>query len=283
MKKVIIAVLLIISSSLLYSQYKLQSSEFGGATICSGGSYILKGTLSQPLVGSNSGTGYNLKSGFRSTYVAVPNVYVGNEYNSTNSGINWQFTEYNDIDLALQRTYTDGNGVINVSGFTHTGDLKLEPFSVIIGDEDFVLNGSITSGAVQTPHSGKLRLSAHSDGSTTYPLSDGTNNYSIKIMPSSGAHDVDVKITQTDDLPSEKQNSEGMLSNMVFEISGANDLGAELVFTIPDASLVGGTLPENVVFRFWNGTRYKAISAEYVTVVDNGTSYTVTITNVNQF
>ena len=74
-----------------------------------------------------------------------------------------------------------------------------------------------------------------------------------------------------------------MLSLDLWEMTGPANLDATIVLRLPKAALKNGYLPGNVILRYWNGSRYVAISAENVTIIDNGTYYEITVTNVNEF
>lgn len=177
---------------------------------------------------------------------------------------------------------TNSGGTINISNYTASGNFIVSDYIVKIGADNFTLTGGSLTGSVQTPSTGKLILPA-SAGGTTYPLTDDeANDFTLSIDPNTDSYTITVKITPKTDLDEEKQAS-GMLSNTVFEIQGDDDLEATIVFTIPDASIQGGTLPENVIFRYWDTNRYVAIDANRVQIEDLGTSYRVTITGVNEF
>jgi hypothetical protein len=272
--------------SSVYSQYTLSRSNFNAAGgSVSAGNYALLSSFGHPIEGSEVTAGnYTLGSGFiRTLPDACQNIiYVDASYNSGTTG--WQTTHFDDLDDGLANVCP--GGTLNIGEFSEyiyaIGDLDFSGYNVIILDYDLELtNGDITGGFVQTPNSGTLSILKTNGDAKTFPLSnDGTSNFTIVIDPTNNPTlEIEVKL----ELASNAPPSDGLLNTTVWEIEGEAGLDATLTFTLPDSAINGGKLPENVVFRFWNGTRYEAISAENVTVVDNGTYYTVTITNVNQF
>lgn len=291
MKKIILLLALALSSYTLFADYALHSSVFGGGATSTGTGYKLSGSVSQPNVGLTEGTGYSMKVGFWAAYLykAFPvgcesTVYVDGSYTDQTEG--WQVTHFSTLADGLAKVCAAGT--LNVSNVTHDAAANFTGLTVIIGAQDVAITGEIT-GTVQTPSTGKLVVPTQG-GSNTYPLTDGSTgnggndgNYTVQITPT-GSTVFNVKITPRTDLDEEKQAS-GMLSNTLFEIepeTGSTPT-ANIVFRIPDASIDGGTLPENVIFRFWDGSRYKAIDANKVSIVDHGTYYIVTIEGVNEF
>lgn len=276
---------LLLSFSTLHSQYTLSRSNFntaGGSVTA--GNYALLSSFGHPIEGSDVTAGnYTLGSGFiRTLPLCQDIIYVDASYTSGTTG--WQTTHFDDLDDGISNVCP--GGTLYIGEFTNyvysVGDLDFTGISVIIMDYDLELtNGDIVGGFVQTPNAGTLNILKTNGDAKTFPLSnDGTSDFTISIDPTNNpTQEIEVKLTPSSNAPP----SDGLLNTTVWEIEGEAGLNATLTFTLPDSAIQGGKLPENVVFRFWNGTRYEAISADNVTIVDNGTSYTVTITNVNQF
>ena len=152
---------------------------------------------------------------------------------------------------------------------------------ITLGTQDFNLNGTVAgNGWISAPSTGKVVRNTTINIASTFPVGDATSDFSVTITPTSNpTNPIQVQIITTATAPP----GSGMISTDLHDITGDTGLDATIVFTIPDTSLEGGTLPENVIFRYWNGSRYVGISTENITIVDNGTYYEVTVTNVNEF
>jgi hypothetical protein len=270
--------LVTLATTNLLSQTQSTAIFSSGGGVVQNSSYTNISTFGQTFAQTVNNVNNTLKEGFmNSQYQLANNLNISDDYN--NSSVIWGFDHYDDLDLAMKSSFP--NSTINISNYTYIGDIDLSGYNVIVGDDDFSIDGKIIDGLVYTPNNGSLKILSTTNGSKTFPLTnDGTTNFTIDVAPSSEPNiPFKVRLVPKNEVP----NSDGMLSNTLWDISGENNLNTTLIFNIPDSSIENGTLPETIVFRFWNGTRYQAISAENVTIVDNGTYYTVTIENVNQF
>lgn len=71
MKPLLAPLLLIAATVCAMAQPQINRSTFGGGGQCSGGAYVLRGTIGQQMAVASSADGYVVKGGFWSAFAAV--------------------------------------------------------------------------------------------------------------------------------------------------------------------------------------------------------------------
>jgi hypothetical protein len=171
-----------------------------------------------------------------------------------------------------------GNEIV-ISGYTHNGNIDITGLGLLlkIGEQDFILNGQLTGGLIQAVGTGYLSKTMPQNEAQTFPLTDGTNNYTVTAtylnLPS---QPLKIKINDSKNL------SDAIMSDMI-DIKGEENMNATLKFWIPKSVLTSSWYNSNNVMRYYNGSRYVAIPQDQVTIVDKGSFYEITITGINQF
>ncbi|MBS3999411.1 MAG: hypothetical protein KGZ71_02895 [Desulfobulbaceae bacterium] len=201
-------------------------------------------------------------------------VFVSDDYNSSTP--NWGYTHFDNLTDALIATCP--SATVNISNYSHTGDVDMTGFTFVIGDGDFDLDGELTGGLIQTPSTGRLILPAVQNVQQDYPMGDGTNNYTLKIICGNApTNPVMVRLYE--------QSVPGAIKDPMqfWEIEGDDNLNATIVFRIDKSAIAPKTLNTNSILRFFDGDGYIPMTEEQVTINDMGTYYEIIIINVNQF
>jgi hypothetical protein len=201
-------------------------------------------------------------------------VWVSDDYDSNTP--NWGYTYFDNINYALLGICN--NATINISNYTHTGNVDMTGYTFIIGDDDFDLDGELTGGLIQTPSTGRLILPAEEDVQIDFPMGDGNNNYTLKIIP---LHEPTTPIM----VRLKEQSIPGAIQDPMqfWEIEGDDDLNATIIFRIDKSAIAPKKLDTNSLLRSFNGNIYKPFTEEHVTINDKGTYYEIIIINVNKF
>ncbi|PKL85419.1 MAG: hypothetical protein CVV22_07620 [Ignavibacteriae bacterium HGW-Ignavibacteriae-1] len=201
-------------------------------------------------------------------------VFVSVDYNSSTP--NWGYTYFDELQDALISTCDDAT--VNISNYTHAGNVDMTGYTFIIGDGDFILTGNLTGGFIQTPSTGGLILPAVQNVQQDYPMGDGTNNYTLKIIPlNAPTNPIFVRLHE--------QSVPGAIQDPMqfWDIEGDTGLDATIIFRIDKAAIAPKTLNTNSILRFFDGNGYIPMTEEQVTINDMGTYYEIVIINVNQF
>ena len=202
-------------------------------------------------------------------------VYVSVDYNESTTG--WGVSHFNNAVDVMNLGCS--NITVNISDNSFTGKLDLDGYTFIVGDEDFTVNGDISNGLIQTTGDGYLIQTATPNQPLTFPITDGTHNYTVTITCGNNPNQpIKVKINNN------KTVTGTITSPFDFiDISGETNLNATITMRLDKAVLGGTTIPENYLIRRWNGSRYVPIPQNTVTITDQGDYYLITITSVNQF
>jgi hypothetical protein len=213
-------------------------------------------------------------SGVWNVIVDNPAVFVSDDYDSNTPG--WGSTYFDNLADALNVACDDAT--VNISNYAHTGDVDMTGYTFIIGDSDFNLDGELTGGLIQTPSTGRLILPAEEGVPIGFPMGDGNNNYTLKIICENiPTNPISVRLKE--------ESVPGAIKDPMqfWEIEGDNDLNATIIFRIDKSAIAPKTLNTNSILRFFNGNIYKPFTEEQVTINDMGTYYEIIITNVNKF
>jgi hypothetical protein len=201
-------------------------------------------------------------------------VYISDEYDSNTPG--WQVTHHDNLSYAL--TIACDDATINISNYAHSGDVDMTGYTFIIGDYDFNLDGNLTGGLIQTPSTGRLILPAVQNVQQDYPMSDGNNNYTLKIICENiPTNPIRVRLKE--------QSVPGAIKDPMqfWEIEGDDNLNATIIFRIDKSAIAPKTLNTNSILRFYDGEKYLPMTENQVTINDKGLYYEIIIINVNQF
>ncbi|MBX3043014.1 MAG: hypothetical protein KIT33_02085 [Candidatus Kapabacteria bacterium] len=202
--------------------------------------------------------------------------FVDVAFNSSSPG--WQVTQFDNLNDALDLACEDAT--INISNYTHTGNIDMTGYSYIVDDGDFLHDGNLSDGLIQTTGTGRLIQTAVQNIPRTFPITDGTNNFTVTITPTSGSTSGVLGVK----LNTGKEVEGTLVSPMTFwDIYGEEDLDATVILRIDKAALGTTSIPANGIIRFWNGSRYQPIPTERVSIVEHDTYYIITITNMNYF
>jgi hypothetical protein len=201
-------------------------------------------------------------------------VYVSELYNELT--INWNYNHFDNLYIAVNAA-CDG-ATINISDYTHTGNVDMTGYTFIIEDGDFNLNGVLSGGLIQTPSTGRLILPAVQNVQRNYPIGDGNNNYTLKIICGNvPTNPISVRLKE--------QSVPGAVKSPMpfWEIEGDDNLNATIVFRIDKSAITPKTLNTNSLLRFKSGDKYLPMTEEQVTINDKGLYYEIIIINVNKF
>ncbi|HRP03109.1 MAG TPA: hypothetical protein PLE30_10730 [Candidatus Kapabacteria bacterium] len=203
-------------------------------------------------------------------------VYVDALYN--NSYECWGKVYFNQLDEAIDSVAD--NGVILVSEMSNTtfeGDLNLENKKIIIGANNLEFLGNISGGLVQVSNSGKLLMKdLNANETKSFPITDGTNNYTVTITTASTAlPDISIRINNKSESRS--------ISNNFLDIIGPENLDATMTIHIDKAAIAPHILSSTSQLRYYNGERYVPYDGNHCVISDMGEYYLITLTNINKF
>jgi predicted outer membrane repeat protein len=202
------------------------------------------------------------------------NVFVSDDFD--NETVGWGSTYFDNLADALNVACADAT--VNISNYAHTGDVDMTGYTFIIGDSDFDLDGNLTGGLIQTPSTGRLILPAEQNVQQDFPMGDGNNNYTLKIICENiPTNPIRVRLKE--------QSVPGAIKDPMqfWDIEGDDDLDATIIFRIDKSAIAPKTLNTNSILRFYDGEKYLPMAENQVTINDKGTYYEIIIINVNQF
>jgi hypothetical protein len=176
------------------------------------------------------------------------------------------------VDAASNVTFTNiGGRVYNNLTLSGAGT------NVTIGTSDLRVDGLILGTGLVCPTSGGYLSMLPTTAPLTYPITNGTNNYSTTITcgvaPSSA---IKVRINKD-------QTHVGEALADFFDFIGENNLNATVKFHIPKTALASGNWNNSNQIRYNNGMRYIPYPADMVSVVTFATYLEVTINGINDF
>lgn len=187
---------------------------------------------------------------------------------------------YCDLDEAFDDS-NPGDTIKILRNYNYSGDINLSNLGIvlIIGDFDFVLDGSIVGGQVRVIEGGYLSMTPQQNIPLVYPLTDGEHNFTVTL-----------NCLNVPNLPVKMKINEGNLADglkliEMIDIMGEDNLNATITLRIDKSALDSGTLSNNAQVRFFDAekNRYVPIDGNKFTIEDKGDYYLITITNVNKF
>lgn len=202
-------------------------------------------------------------------------IYVSDSYSAATSG--WGYDRFNNISTGLANSTPAST--VHIDAYTHTGDVDISGHTCIIDNGDFILNGNLTGGTIQAVSTGRLSLMPIQNQIKTYPISDGTNNFTVTVnCANTITNPIKIKLNTN------KSIDGSVTTPMTYwDISGDSSLDATISFRIDKAVISPITLKTSNTFRFFNGSRYVPYPSDKITVSDLGTYYLITLVNVNSF
>ncbi|MBX3043187.1 MAG: fibronectin type III domain-containing protein [Candidatus Kapabacteria bacterium] len=201
-------------------------------------------------------------------------VFVSDDIDENTSG--WQVTHFDNLNEALDVACIAAT--INISNYTHTGNIDMTGYNYKVGDSDFFLNGEISGGLIQTIGTGRLIQSAVQNQTRTFPVTDGTNNYTVSITPGSKDGFFAVRLNAN------KSVAGSLVNPFVFwDLYASSNIDATVILIIEKSSLGITEIPRNFLLRFWNGERYVPISQSKVSLNNFDEFYEITINEFSNF
>ncbi|MCO5251939.1 MAG: hypothetical protein M9949_11050 [Candidatus Kapabacteria bacterium] len=201
-------------------------------------------------------------------------VWVSDDYNSSTP--NWGYTHFANLADALIAACP--SATVNISNYSHTGDVDMTGYTFVIGDGDFDLDGDLTGGLIQTPSTGKLILPAVQNVQSDFPMGNGNNNYTLKIICGNApTNPIMVRLVE--------KSVPGAVKVPIpfWDIDGDDNLDATIIFRIDKSAIAPKKLNTNSILRFFDSDKYLPMTEEQVTINDEGTYYEIIIINVNKF
>ena len=213
--------------------------------------------------------------------VKALNVNLSRFYTALTSG--WDITSFNDLATAISNSATGSTITIKKQvgeGYT-VASINTTNNTFIIDDGDLVLTSTtapiVGTGLIQAIGDGYLVMSPQSATALTYPVTDGTHDYSVTVTsPTTPTNPVKVRIH-------DGANANRALTIDLWDIQGDAALDATIKFKIPKASITSRYLPSNTLIRRKVGVNFVVVPRENVTIGEFGDYYEVTIIHVNQF
>ena len=204
-------------------------------------------------------------------------VYVSEDYSGGNPS-GFGITHYNSLTTALTNSTTDAT--VNITNYSHSGNVDITGRTFIVGAQDFDITGTLSGGLIRTTGTGRLMQTAVQNTPRTFPVTDGTNNFTVTITPTSESTSGMIGVK----LNTGKVVEGTLVSPMTFfDIYGDEDLDATVFLRIDKAAISPATMEANTIMRFWNGERYQPIPTDRVTISDQVDCYIITITGMNYF
>lgn len=232
---------------------------------------------------TNSGNHYyNKMSASNNPQASASTVYLSNDFSDQDDC--WMSTCFNRwIDIKTK--FPEGGAKIIVQNYIYPDNIDDAPvmldisgYTVSVGNDDFTVLGSIKGGLIATLSSGKLILkSGQTGGESNFPLTDGINNFSVKIICDNEESEFEVKLNENSDVA-------GALTDL-WDITGADNSNATIIFRIDKAAISPKKLGSNSIIRYYDAEqdRYVPISSDRVTIIDMGLYYEITVIGVNKF
>ncbi len=208
------------------------------------------------------------------------NVYFDTHYSSSYPLFNK--TQFNDLAEAMKRvcTGTSTLHIADVGTTTFTGSIDFSDINVVLGNYDFELNGNINGGLIQTTNNGRLVMKSISPNITkTFPITDGTHDNTVTFTTASNIlPDIFIKINNN-------TSTIGRICNDFIDISGTEDLDATITFKIEKSTIAPKVLTSVSQIRKYDNTknRYIPLDGNHSSIIDEGSYYLITLTNVNKY
>lgn len=222
----------------------------------------------------------------RSFNTLATSVNVSGGYDATHTGIEdnkyWNIRYFNSVGNATAGSATGSTITIKSSnGSTNTSvtDLDADANTIIIDDGDLTVSGTITAstGQIRAIGTGYLIQSPTANVAKTYPITDGTHNYTLSVNCSnSPTQPIKVKINNN-------KNVSGEAVIDFFDISGEVGLNATLTLRVPKSAINSGALSRANTIRYFKAGRYVPIAQSRITIEDRGSFYTIVISGLNEF
>ena len=202
-------------------------------------------------------------------------VYVNSDYD--NSHPCWNVSHFNNLNNALSAVCSPG--IVNISNYSHAGNVDMTGRAFIIGEQDFALTGNLSGGLIEVINSGKLIMKDIAPNTTkTFPITDGIHNYTLTIQTADNSNpDISIRITSKD--PS------GSINYDFWDIDGPNNLNSTLTFRVDKQAIFPNTISTNSQIRFRNAadTKYIPVDGNNFVIIENEDHYIITVSKVNEF
>lgn len=199
-------------------------------------------------------------------------VWVNNSYTDETNG--WGVTHFNDLTTAL--SIACSSATVNISNYTHTGDIDMTGRTFIVGDQDFDLTGKLSGGLIQVKAGNIIHRDLAARTTTTIPITDGDHNYTITVTTSDiPASYISVRISN--------QNPPGSINSDFWDIEGPDNLQATITLRVDKAAIAPKTLSSSSQLRYFDGTKYTPVNGNNFSIEEFDDYYIITITGVNKF
>ena len=198
---------------------------------------------------------------------------ISNLYDENTPG--WGVTHFNNLSDALELLALPGT--INISYYSHEGDLDFEDITIIIGDGNFEIDGKLNGGLIQFSGEGRLLIAGiPSEETISIPITDGTYNYTMTIYTDNASNpSISIKINN--------KNIDGIINSNFWDIIGPENLNATLTFRVDKAAIAPKTLNSNTQLRYFDGTKYTPVNGNNFSIEEFSDYYIITVTGVNEF
>lgn len=210
-------------------------------------------------------------------------VNLAKNYTGSEDPTYWGIRYFNDLATAISNSNAGSTITIKnqgAEGYT-AASINTTNNTFIVDDGDLVLTSTTTpivgSGLIQAIGDGYLVMSPQSATALTYPVTDGTHDYSVTVTsPTTPTSPIKVKIH-------DGANVNRALTVDLWDVQGDAALDATIKLKIPKASITSRYLPSNTLIRRKVGTDFVIVPRENVSITEFGDYYEVTIIHVNQF
>jgi len=199
--------------------------------------------------------------------------WVSSAYSSSTP--NWRETYFNDLDDAVNVTCDDAT--VNITNYSHIGDVEMGDRTFVVGDQDFDMTGDLSgAGLVQVTNAGKLIMNNLAANTTkSFPITDGTYNYTMTVNTAdNSAPDISVRINNL--------NPTGSINSDFWDIEGPTNLNATITLRVDKASIAPKTLGSSTSLRYHNGTKYVPVNGNNFSIEEFDTYYIITLTGINK-
>ncbi|MCO5251942.1 MAG: hypothetical protein M9949_11070 [Candidatus Kapabacteria bacterium] len=196
--------------------------------------------------------------------------------NSIISGTSPDSILFENITVESSATITNNHLSSIIGDLTLVGADK----NITIGTGNLFVQGQIigTNHSITAVSTGYLSQNAQASVQRDFPMGDGTNHYTLKII-SGNAPTTPIRVRMV-----EKSVPGAIKDPMLFwDVAGDNNLNATIILRMDKSAISPKTLNTNSILRFFDGTEYLPMTDEQVTINDMGTYYEISIINVNQF
>ncbi len=275
MKYTLILLLIFTINYFGFSQTTQRDIFVAGGGLSSNISYSNFATFGQAFAQQTSSSSNTNNEGFIYAQDKPADIlFVSQDYTPSNTI--WGYNYFNDINLAILNSTS--NATINVTNYSHIGNVDLKNRKVIVGVSDFEFTGDITGGLVQVNHSGRLIMkNLQANTTKTFPITDSQHNYTLTFTTSNTSNpDISIKLSN--------YSVAGAMSPNFWDIDGPPNLDATITFRVDKAAIAPKRLNSHSQLRYKdNNDIYKPVQDNNFSISDEGSYYLITLTNVNKY